>query len=212
MSASNIIKDSPAKGGGGSQPGSVLKRVIIDARAEAQRLITEAEARASELRESAELSGRTIREEAYREGRETALLELNEHLIAARETREAALAEVEPDVLRLAVKIAEKIIGREIERSDSTIADIAAAALRLARQSEVVTVRVCPSDIATINKHRDRLQPSGRMRFIDFEPDPHVKPGGCLIITETGTIDAQLDTQLRVLENALLARAGGQSD
>ena len=110
-------------------------------------------------------------------------------------------------MLRLAVKLAEKIIGREIERRDETLAEIVAAALRHARQQETLTVRVNPADLAAVEAHRDRLNPSSRTRFLDIMADPRVRRGGCLIESEAGTVDAQLDTQLRVLEQALLARA-----
>ena len=42
---------------------------------------------------------------------------------------------------------------------------------------------------------------------MNFIADPHIARGGCIIQSEAGTIDAQLGTQLRVLERALLARA-----
>ena len=207
--STNIVKD-PA-GQAATKTGAVVKRVIIDARAEAEQLLAQARTEAANVRNSAESFARQAREDAYNEGREAALVELNEHLVAARERREAALIELELDVLRLSVKIAEKIIGHEIDHDDSSIADIVATALRQAKHSEMVTVRVNPSDMVTIEKFRARLEPGGRMRFIDFTPDPRVKSGGCVIVTDTGTIDAQLHTQLGVLERALLARATKQN-
>ncbi len=112
-------------------------------------------------------------------------------------------------MLRLAVKLAEKIIGREIERDDAALADIVSAALRHARQQESLTVRVNPADLPRVQAHRERLDPSGRARFIDLVADPRVGHGGCVIEGESGTVDARLDTQLRVLERALLARVAG---
>jgi type III secretion protein L len=209
MSASNIIKHpSSSKNSGPS--GAIVKREIIDARVEAQGIVAEAEAQAEALRRTSELFAREAREQAYNQGMEAALSKINQDMIAAREMRDTALAQVERDVLRLAVKIAEKIIGREIENSDATTADIVATALREARQNERVTVRVNPGDFPAIKKYRARLEPGGRVRFLDFAPDRRVERGGCQIVTETGAIDAQLSTQLRVLERALLARAGGE--
>src|SRR5262249_10196005 len=97
------------------------------------------------------------------------------------------------------------------ELDDRTVADIVATALAHARQNEVVTVKINPADAAVVKKHRARLDPGGRVRFIDFSPDPRVKRGGCVIVPGTGTIGGQLSTQLRVLERALLARAGARS-
>ncbi|HEX8720750.1 MAG TPA: type III secretion system stator protein SctL [Pyrinomonadaceae bacterium] len=214
---SNVIKHAAAKGREGSQAtphaprrGAVVKRAVAEARAEARRILADAARQADELRERAEREARELREAAYQEGLEEALSELNHALLEARERREAALAGAERDVLRLAVKLAEKIIGREIERDDAALADIVSAALRHARQQEALTVRVNPADLPRVQAHRDRIDPLGRARFVDLVADPRVGRGGCIIEGESGTVDAQLDTQLRVLERALLARAAAK--
>lgn len=188
---------------------AVIKRPIVEARAEARRILAEAEQQAARLREQAEQEARTLRETAYQEGLEAAMLELTQHLLEACERRDAALAEAERDLLRLAVKLAEKIIGREIERDSATLSDIVATALGNARQQEMLVVRVNSSDLPILQAHRDRLDPAGRARFLDLVADPRIASGGCVIESESGTIDAQLNTQLRVLERALLARAAG---
>lgn len=209
----NVIKQGAVKEREVTAPppsarrGAVVKRAVVDARAEARRILAEAGREADALRERAEREARELREAAYEEGRETALSELNQILLEAHGRRDAALAGAERDVLRLAVKLAEKIIGREIERDDATLADIVSAALRHARQQESLTVRVNPADLPRVQAHRERLDPSGRARFIDLVADPRVGHGGCIIEGESGTVDARLDTQLRVLERALLARA-----
>ena len=193
--------DSPRRP---APPRGVVKQETIDAQAEARRLIAAAEREASALRERAAEEASTQREAAYREGYEKSLAELNAHLLEARERRDKALADVEQDVLRLSVKLAEKIIGREIARDEGVIADIVATALRAARRDEALTIRLNPADGTVLEQFRGRLDPAGRARFLDFVTDPQVKRGGCLIESESGTIDAQLETQLRALERALL--------
>jgi type III secretion protein L len=202
----NIIK----RGAGvAAESRGVVKRPVVEALAEARRIRAEAEEAARALRESSERAALELREAAYQEGREAALLEFAQLLLDARERRDAAVASAERDVLTLAVKLAEKIIGREIERDLAALADIVAAALRHARQNEALTVRVNPADLPSVEAHRTRLDPAGRARFLDLVADPRVGPGGCVIESESGTVDAQLETQLRVLERALLARAAG---
>lgn len=213
----NVIKQTAAKSRGAAEParglrhGAVVKRAVAEARAEARRILADANREAEELRERAARDARELREAAYEEGREAALAELNFILLEAHERRDAALSGAERDVLRLAVKLAEKIIGREVERDDAALADIVSAALRHARQQESLTVRVNPADLPRVQAHRERLDPSGRARFIDLVADPRVGHGGCVIEGESGTVDARLDTQLRVLERALLARAAARS-
>jgi anaerobic selenocysteine-containing dehydrogenase len=56
---------------------------------------------------------------------------------------------------------------------DDTIADIVATALRHARQQEMLTVRINPLDVSLIEKHRPRLDATGRARFTVHELPRH---------------------------------------
>lgn len=205
---SNVIKQPSQAVAARSR---VLKREVVEAIMEARRIVAEAAREAESIRLEAATEASDIRQAAYLEGREAALLEFNEHLLAARELRDTAFVEAERDLLRLAVKIAEKIIGREIERDSATLSDIVSNALRHTRQNEMLTVRIHTGDMPLVEMHRERLNQMSRARFLDFVPDPRVTPGGCIIESESGTVDAQLTTQLQVLERALLARTSADN-
>ena len=183
----------------------VVKRPIVEARQEARHIVAEADEYAEQTRRHADENARQMREEAYAEGYETGLNQLQTHIFAARQTHSRVLSETEGELLRLAVKMAEKIIGRELRQEPSTAADIVATALRQARRSEVVTIRINPSDFPAVDVARARLEQAGRAQFLDLVADKQVAAGGCLVESDSGTIDAQLETQLRVLERALLS-------
>lgn len=206
MNPAKIIKTAATNKSGGS---SITKRQVVDARAEARRIMVQAENDAAAIRQQTETVAREARETAYRQGSESALTEWQSLLLEAREQRDQALAGIERDVLRLAVKLAEKILGRELEQNKEAIVDIVATALRQARRNEMITLRVNPTDLPLVEQHRRRFEQMGRNQFLDIVPDPVVTAGGCMIESESGSIDAQLETQLRVLERALLTRATG---
>lgn len=189
----------------------IIKNQIISARAEAARLIYEAEAFAGETRQQAVSEAEAIRDEARRAGTEAALAEFESNLLAVREIRDRVWRETEQDLLRLAIRLAEKIVGREIEKDDQTIVNIVAAALQNARQQEKLTVRVNPSNLSLVESEIENFTAAGRTRFLDFVADPRVAVGGCLIESEVGTIDAQLATQFRILERVLLAQSEGEN-
>ena len=214
--ADNLIKRQLRKVAASSSVGAIapkiVKNQIVAARAEAARILEEAEAFAAETRREALEETAGLREQAYAEGMEKSLAEFEQNLLEALEIRERVWRETERDLLRLAVRLAEKIIGREIKAEKQTVTDIVAAALHIARQQEKLTVRVNPSDLSLIEEEREKFLPSGRARFIDFVADPRVASGGCLIESEVGTIDARLETQLRVLERALLAQSEGGTE
>jgi type III secretion protein L len=208
MNPAKIIKTATTNKSGAS---AITKRQIVEARVEARRIVAEAERDAAAILQQAETVARESREAAYRDGSESAMCEWHALLLEAREQRDQALAGVERDVLRLAVKIAEKILGRELKRDKEAIVDIVATALRQARLNEMITLRVNPADLPVVEEHRQRFERVGRNQFLDVVPDPAVTAGGCVIESESGTIDAQLGTQLRVLERALVTRATGDA-
>jgi type III secretion protein L len=187
----------------------VVKNQVVSARREAARILEEAEEFAAEIRREAATEAENLKAEAVREGTENALTEFERNLIETREIREKVWRETEKDLLRLAIRLAERIVGREIEKDDKTIVEIISTALQNARQQEKLTVRVNPKDLPTIEKATEKIS-SGRIQFIDFVADPRVASSGCLIESEVGTIDARLETQLRVLERALLSQSEGE--
>lgn len=189
----------------------IIKNQIISAREEAARIVAEAEAFARDTRHKASAEAEAMRNEAYREGLASALAEFEENLFAAREIRDRVWRETEQDLLRLAVRLAEKILGREIQKDNRAIVGIVAAALQNARQQERLTVRVNPSDLSLVESEIENFTSVGRTRFLDFVADPRVSTGGCLIESEVGTIDARLETQFRILERVLLAQSEGEN-
>lgn len=185
--------------------GGIVKQPVIVARAEVKELLTQAANEALTIIQQAEQQAHEVREEAYQEGYRAGFAELNQRLLDAGERRDRALAEAESDILRLAVKIAEKIIGHEIQSDPSTLAEIVRTALGHAQRSQTLTIRVNPADLPTLQICRNQLDQSAGARALDLVADPGVSVGGCVIETESGTIDAQLETQLRVLEGSLLS-------
>jgi type III secretion protein L len=207
----NLIKTGGQKTATSSTPNrKVLKNQIVFAREEAARILEEAEEFAAEIRREAREDAENLCAEAYRDGVEKAVAEFEQNLLDVREIRERVWRETEQDLLRLAVRLTEKILGREIKSDKTAVADVVATALQNARQQEKLTVRVNPADLPTVEKEVENLARTGRVQFMDFIADPRVSEGGCLIESEVGTIDARLETQLRVLERALLSQSEGE--
>jgi len=192
--------------------GRILKHQILNAEEQAREILRRASQSANDLIVEAETEAESIRSRAYESGREESLQELLEDILAAKEQRFQALYAVEQDILKLAVKVAEKIIGREIKLDENVRGEIVLTALRQARQQEMLTVRVNANDLPLIENMRGRIDAFGRARYLDFVADQAIGEGGCMIESASGTIDARLETQLRVLENALLAQVLNDSE
>ncbi len=204
MMPRNIVKHSAPENGVRS---NLIKNRVFEAQATAQKILAEAREKASVMIGDAARQADSIQQEAYSLGKAEAVAEFTEVIAAAYEMRETALYEVEKDVLKLSVKLAEKIIGREIKSDKQTIAVTVATAMRNVRQQERLIIRVNPKDFPNVEEYKAQLSHSGRCKFLDFEPDPKIPSGGCIIESEVGTVDARLETQLKILERTLLRQA-----
>lgn len=208
QTATNVIKR--VSNGSGFQ--NVLKNQTIAAKREAEDILAKARLEAEEIIKNAVKDAERVVEEAYREGLEKALTKFETNLIEIREVRENVLQNAERDLLTLSVRIAGKILGKELSSNKKAVTDTFSAALKHARQQEKVTVSVNPTDLVTLTAEREKFLSDERVRVLDFVADRSVPAGGCVIETEVGKIDARLETQLAVIENALLRQAEGSEN
>lgn len=103
----------------------------------------------------------------------------------------------------MAVKAAEKIIGRELKSDQDTVVDIITTALKAVAQHKKVTIYVNPKELEAVEKKRDNVKGIfENLEALSIRPSEDVKSGGCIIETEAGIINAQLDNQWVILENA----------
>ena len=193
---------------GTPEAAGVRDTTLVDARREARRILAEAEADAARLRGVARAEADLLRAQAAREGREQGIAEVTELLAKARVMAAESRRRADAELRALAVKIAERILGRELKLDPAAVVDVAHEALRAAGGPEELIVRVHPDDVAVIERGRPRL--AERMRgapAIAVRADERVERGGCILETPLGVIDARLDVQLAALERAL-AEAG----
>ncbi len=119
--------------------------------------------------------------------------------------RRDALTAASETVVRLAVAMAEKIIGHSVKIDAAVVVESARRALALAAEREELTVRLHPDDLAVVEENRemcaDDVRLSGAVRF---EGDRRIRRGGCLVVTETGDVDARVEKQIEVMERALM--------
>jgi len=136
--------------------GGIVKRVVVEARAESKRILQEAQAEAERRLAEAQAEVERIRTEAWQAGYEAGLAEFTKHLLEIQHRRATLLADVELEVLRLARRIAEKIIGRELEMQETTLLDIVRTAMRNLRQASTVTICVNPADVPRLERKKSK--------------------------------------------------------
>ena len=182
----------------------VVRVEEFEAHAKAKSILEEAEQKAQELIEEAVRQRALIFQEARETAREEALAEVAvqaaTELARAKMQAGSLLAEAEPELIELACRIAEKIIGRDLEREPDLLLEICANAIENLRTAKAMLLRVHPKDAKLLREKRAELvELIGRSVDIAIRDDAEVQPGGCIVQTEFGVIDAQLETQFKAL-------------
>jgi flagellar assembly protein FliH len=124
-------------------------------------------------------------------------------------------AEVERELLTLAMALARQIVRRELKADPTQIIGIireAISALPVAARE--VRVHLHPEDAAVM---RQNLAPTESERAWQIVEDPVMARGGCQITTATSRVDARLETRLGAILSELMgterhsssARGGG---
>ncbi len=107
------------------------------------------------------------------------------------------LKALEPEVLRLSVAIAEQIVHSEISLNPSVTLNIVGSALSKITDKTKVDIRVNRADFEFINSNRDIIRSYvDDIKNLNIKEDNSLKPGGCIIETDLGVIDAKLETKL----------------
>jgi flagellar assembly protein FliH len=187
-----------------------------EAQAEAERILSEANMEAARIIEAAEQSHQEIVEAAtqdgfnvgYQEGREEAikenaqlLMETTNALNKLHAAFPVAVKQNEDKLIKLALEISREIIQDELAMKPEIVLKNVERAIGKVSDLEKVLIKVNPLDLDMIlpkQEYFKKLLPDVQ----DFVITGHysIERGGCTIETNSGTIDAQVNTQLAVVE------------
>ena len=126
-----------------------------------------------------------------------------EIIAAAKDDYTAYLDASEKVILDMAVKIAEKIVARKIE-DDEYFMTLVKRALKEAKESHDIRLHVHPESYDFILTQKEELLSIfSHETNLFIYPDDEMPVGGCVIESETGRIDASIDTQLSEIKHTL---------
>jgi len=188
----------------------VLKREVFEAAQEARDVVSVAQDRARQIIAQAERESEEIREKAREEGKAQGLAEWNRILAQTSKRAEELTNSWEETMLRLSVRVAEKIVGEQLRLHPDTIVEIVREVLKNVRPGKRLAIQVHPSEAQRVRARIDRLRESlGASSEIEIVAAASVPAGGCVIDSELGIIDARLETQLKCLEEVLVRGISG---
>jgi flagellar assembly protein FliH len=160
-----------------------------------------------------------VREQAFEEGFSAGVAQAQSQLdgpaaalAAAADQLQAlrtnAAASVEADAVDLALRIAEQAVGAALAVDPELVVEAVRGALRRLVERDRVLILVNPDDLELVRDHVARLVGElGGIEHCEVQAERRVRPGGAIVRTSEGEVDATLETKLararEVLEHEL---------
>ncbi len=155
---------------------------------------------------------KAMREKSLQEMRASVEAEINYEIGSLRENLAQTIdrisglaneisAKLETEAVALALEIAKKVVAREVGIDQEVVLSVTKNALSKLHSRCLASVHLHPQDLAFVQEQRNKLNFHGSLELIE---DASVTPGGCLIHTDTGDIDARIESQFDEITNGLL--------
>jgi len=172
-------------------------------RTEDRNLISRAQEEANAIKESAAKEGFEYGIDLSKEE----LKKLNRAITELLQTKEKTLEQSAPDIAFLAIKVAEKVIKKQIELDETIVLNIVSEVIKSLGKGETnILIKTNPADAQLIEENIPDLYPYGDSNTkITVIKDEQVDWGSCIVETQSGIIDARFSTQLQILQKALEA-------
>lgn len=174
---------------------SVLKK--------ADELLKEVKGEALEFKKATLNECETLKELAYKEGFNEGLVKLNETILKLDEALEKFEEEMKKKMVPIALSAAKKILGEELKTHPERIVDIVIQSLRSVTQHHKIKIYANKQDLAILEENKEQIKKIlEQVKTFSIIERDDIESGGCIIETEAGIINAQLENQWRALEIA----------
>ncbi|MBX2987655.1 MAG: flagellar assembly protein [Bdellovibrionaceae bacterium] len=127
-----------------------------------------------------------------------------EMLQSMAEVKKQVLQQNETHMVKLMFHMASRIAMAHLDDNNEAILEVLRSAVALAQDEENILVRLHPQQIAFLEELR---QQTGRdadfVKKIKLEGNADIRPGGCIVETNYGEVDARVETRLQQLWDSL---------
>lgn len=111
------------------------------------------------------------------------------------------ISQTETEMVELALEIAKKVVGREVTIDREVALTLVKISLAKLHNRTFAKVLLHPDDLAYMQSHLEKADFHGSIELVE---DRSISLGGCLIQTETGEIDARIESQFDEIAYGLL--------
>lgn len=171
---------------------------------------TEAQAEAERLADVATAQGFDAgKQQGYKQAEEDFAekrLEMEELIREAYSEKAKIVQEAEPFLLSLSVRIAERVIKKELKQHEEQLMSIVKNALKHIEEAEDIIMQVSLDDYPVLLPFLEELKTFVRADCeLKMIPVASVEQGGCMLLTPSGSYDVTIDSQLEEIKKHLLA-------
>lgn len=139
----------------------------------------------------------------FDQGRQEGLASVTETLIKIKKENQKLLDGLTREALELVYEIVKKMVGEAFEASDEALAEMIRQGLQ-ASMGERITVFLNPKDYKKLKGQEAKLLTSLHgTQVLQLKPLETVKEKGCLIESELGSVEADLENQLKTIKKTL---------
>jgi flagellar assembly protein FliH len=191
-------------------PAPSIEEILVFAQQQAESVLVLAQQEAEQLRQTAYAEGLASGRE---EGREQAKQELLPALIAFAQAGQSLIVledqlieRTTPNLVRFALEIAEKVVGKAVEEDPHIVASVLELARAELPQARSVRLYLHPLDHQALAECRPDLVRIGEKggRTVEVVPAEDIERGGCRVETEMGVVDATIPVQLEEIRRQML--------
>lgn len=191
------------------------KNIIDIAQAERQKIIADAKLEAEAIRKREYQRGY---EEGHscglQEGRGTALAQAQDVRREAQDVLDEAhrisreyIDGRKEEIVNLAINIASKLIGYKCSLDDEAISKVLNDSISSCVAKKQLIIRVNPMDYALVDCRMDEIaKKTGEKVVVKLMRDGSVRRGGCRLESESSHVDADINSQLDRIKEALLSK------
>ena len=153
-----------------------------------------------------------IKEAAYQEGYNQGLENAKNDIVAFKSnigafmnSEKRVFDAIAPDIIEISLQIAKKIIKHEVQVDPQIVIDTVLDVLsNIPKNEPKLTLLVNPVQSQYIKDNLpDKLTLLGVESKLNIVSDETVSEGGCILQTNNGIVDASIEAQLDIIQNAL---------
>lgn len=159
--------------------------------------------------EEIQQKARQLAEQLVEERLQTVLPTVSELLDGLSAARQQCQAEWERELVGIVSAITQRVIGRTLEAEPDRVVDVVRESVGLVVGKTSLELRLASQDLDAFgDRVRQAVEHTSHGVSCRLIADETVQPGGCIAVTESGRVDARIETMLDRIAAELLEGVG----